>query len=361
MPSSAGHEAQHHALTVTIFTAATAQQFQLCNCYLGLTAKRSRVTTTPARTLQDLDISGLFDVHHAAPLQLGIGVSIVRWIIIVRNVRIRTLRESILTRSSAGFWAQAARRLLRALARIRERALADRLDPALGNLTLSMLSASDRTLLRPLLDPVHLPLRRYLERPNKRIDFVYFPDSGFASVVAGGSAGGVEVGIIGREGTTGLAVILGADRSPHETYMQYGGTGHRISASALKGVMAQSTSLRELLLRTAYIFSIQTAQTALANGRFKLEERLSRWLLMARDRLDSDEISITQEFLALMLGVRRPGVNVAVRALEDQALIKSKRGNIVILDREGLEISAAGSYGTAEAEQRRLISSMSTA
>jgi CRP-like cAMP-binding protein len=224
------------------------------------------------------------------------------------------------------------------------------------NLVLSSLSDADLNLLTPALAPVDLPLRRQLESSNKRIQHVYFIDRGFASVVANGDArGGIEIGIIGREGVTGLAVIMGTDRSPHETYMQLGGAGHRIGVAALREAMAASPSLQQTLLRYAYAFTIQTAQTALANGRSKIEERLARWLLMAQDRIDGDELHLTHEFLALMLGVRRAGVSVALSALERQGLIRARRRGIRILHRLALEECANGAYGTSEAELSRLM------
>lgn len=222
-------------------------------------------------------------------------------------------------------------------------------------LILASLSTRDRDLLMPLLHRVDLPLRKQLERRDKRIDFVYFIGCGMASVVAAdGGRGSIEIGVIGREGVTGMAVIMATDRSPHETYMQLPGTGHRISAASLRVAMGQSKSLHQALLRFAYAFSIQTAQTALANGRFNIEERLARWLLMAHDRIDGDELPLTHEFMALMLGVRRPGVTVTLRLLEDNGMVKVKRGGILIVDRGGLEECANGSYGAAEAELRRL-------
>jgi len=206
-----------------------------------------------------------------------------------------------------------------------------------------------------MLYRVDLPLRKQLERKNKRIDFVYFIAEGIASVVAAdGGHGGIEIGVIGREGVTGLAVILATDRSPHETYMQLAGSGHRIRATDLRAAMGQSKTLQQSLLRYAFAFSVQTAQTALSNGRFNIEERLARWLLMAHDRIVGDELQLTHEFLATMLGVRRSGVTVTLRLLEKNGLVKVRRGGILITHREGLEECANGSYGTAEAELRRL-------
>jgi CRP-like cAMP-binding protein len=220
--------------------------------------------------------------------------------------------------------------------------------PFLNEVLLS-LSRSDLDLLAPGLLPVNLPLRRQLEVRNRRIEHVYFIDRGIASVVANGfSHSDIEIGIIGREGVTGLAVIMGADRSPHETYMQVAGDGRRITVPQLRSAIAQSASLQLALLKVGYAFTLQTAQTAVSNGCHKIEERLARWLLMAHDRIDGDDLALTHEFLARMLGVRRPGVTVALKSLEKSGLIRAKRGRILIIDRTGLEDSSNGAYVAAK-------------
>ena len=122
---------------------------------------------------------------------------------------------------------------------------------------------------------------------------------------------------MGCDGFTGLPIVLGNDRSPHETFMQVG-RGMRISANKLRGAISHSPSLQRALLRFAHAFMNQTANTALSNGTASLEERLARWLLMANDRLRGDEIPLTHEFLSLMLGVRRAGVTVALHYLESE-------------------------------------------
>ena len=224
-----------------------------------------------------------------------------------------------------------------------------------GNHLLARLPKEDFLALQPHLTRVELPLRKVLERRNKRIEHVYFLEQGFASVVANGSRhGGVEVGIIGREGATGLAVIMGTDRSPHETYVQLAGWGLRMSAQGLRQAMDERPSLRRALLHYGHAFTVQTAYTALANGRGKIEERLARWLLMAHDRAEGHDLSLTHEFLALMLGVRRPGVTIALNRLEQDGLIRAKRGVISIFERAGLVAAANGTYGAPEMEFKRL-------
>jgi len=214
-----------------------------------------------------------------------------------------------------------------------------------SNRILSHLSRKDFALLEPHFEPVDLPVRKSLEARRKRIDHVYFVESGFASVVANGASKlSIEVGIIGREGMTGLAVVLGNDRALHETYIQVAGKGLRISATNLRGAIECSSSLHRPMLRYAHAFLLQTTTTALANGRSKIEERLARWLLMANDRIDGKEVPLTHEFLGLMLGTHRPGVTIALQALERAGLIHTKRRSITILDRKRLEKGANGGY-----------------
>jgi CRP-like cAMP-binding protein len=139
--------------------------------------------------------------------------------------------------------------------------------------------------------------------------------------------------------------------------MQAAGRGQVIDTVRLRRHMDQSATLDKCLLNFGHVYLVQMAQTCLVNGRNKLEERLARWLLMAHDRLASDEMSITQEFLGYMLGVRRPGVTVAIKLLENRGLITTGRSKIFVVDRGGLEEATNGAYGVPEAEYRRLFGS----
>ena len=213
-----------------------------------------------------------------------------------------------------------------------------------ANRLLSRLSRADSRLIETHLEAVELPLRKQLQARNKRVDQVYFIDKGMASVVANGEQE-MEVGVIGREGMSGVTVLLGnGDRVPHEIYMQIAGRGQRLSADALREAIAKSVTLHHSLLRYVHVYLEQTTQTALANGRSKIEERLARWLLMAHDRMDGDEIPLTHEFLAVMLGVRRSGVSIALQELERKGLIAHRRSFITIVDRAGLEENTYNTY-----------------
>jgi CRP-like cAMP-binding protein len=221
---------------------------------------------------------------------------------------------------------------------------------------LNAMSNADLALLQPHLEAVPLKFRQRLQSSNRSIREVYFPESGIASVVAvaGNERRQAEVAIIGREGMSGLAVVHGADRSPCDVFMQVEGAGHRITAQKLQEAIDQSITLLRCLLRYAHAFGVQAHYTALANARGNIGERLARWLLMARDRVDSDEMLLTHEFLALMLGVRRAGVTEALQAFESKALLETARGSLTIKDREGLEECANGLYGSPESEYERL-------
>ena len=223
------------------------------------------------------------------------------------------------------------------------------------NRLLSALLPADRGLLLPHLKSVVLELKMVLEEPNRRIRNVYFLDEGIASVVAVGGKEHIEVGLIGREGITGTTVVLGNHRSPHSTYIQAAGAGQFISAVQLRDVMQASKSLRGVVLKFVQVFMIQTAHTAIANGRANIDGRLARWILMARVCLDHARLPLTHEFLALMLGVRRAGVTEALHMLEGEELIRASRGEIEVLNRRGLERRARPTYGVPEAEYRRLI------
>ena len=224
------------------------------------------------------------------------------------------------------------------------------------NHILSALSATDFELLGPL-EYLDLPVRFRLSDAHKEIDSVYFLETGIASTTTQVRREvPIEVGITGREGVVNLPLLIGSDRSPSDTFMQVGGTGHRIRSEMLRSAMRQSESLTTLLLRSVHVFLVQVSSTVLANGRATISERLARWLLMARDRVDGERIRLTHEFLATMLGVHRPGVTVAMRDFERRGLLRRGRGEITMLDREGLETEANGYYGVAEAECHRIFS-----
>lgn len=226
-----------------------------------------------------------------------------------------------------------------------------------GYSILERLSPSDLSLLAPYLEPVRLKVRQQLETANRSVRNVYFIEAGLASAIAvsSGDRREAEVCLVGRDGMTGVAVVLGMERAAMNTFMQVEGHGQCISADALRAALAKSRTLASTLLGYVYLFISQAGQTALANARGKIEHRLARWLLMAQDRLGEGDLLLTQEFLSTILGVRRAGVTAAINAFEARGLISSVRGRITIRDRDGLQEEAGGLYGVAEAELARLL------
>lgn len=223
-----------------------------------------------------------------------------------------------------------------------------------ANRILDLLSAGDCGMLGKDFEDVALEPRQVLESSRIAIPHVYFPMSGLASIVGTTQPNHrIEVGMVGYEGMTGLAVVLGGDRSSNETVVQSSGRALRIGSGSLQKAMGRSSTLTSALLRYVHVFMMQASQTAVANGRGKLNERLARWLLMWHDRLRSGELEVTHEFLSLLLGVRRPGVTVALHELEGQGLISATRNHVRILDRAGLKRVSNGFYGIPEAEYDR--------
>jgi CRP-like cAMP-binding protein len=223
------------------------------------------------------------------------------------------------------------------------------------NRLLGALLPSDWALLAPHLRHVTLPLRQDLERSDRRIENLYFIESGVASVVAVQQDKVlVEVGLIGFEGMSGMAVLLGAEQTPHSTYMQIAGEGQKISLKQFQAALAASDTLRDVFLKFVHVFMMQTSQTAIANARTPITQRLARWILMAHDRSSDDVLPLTHEFLALMLGVRRAGVTETLQILKQQTLIETGRSLIVVKDRKGLQKVAGAAYGVPEREYRRL-------
>jgi CRP-like cAMP-binding protein len=213
-----------------------------------------------------------------------------------------------------------------------------------SNRILARFSRADFALLASNLEPVELPVRKQLHPRNRRIDHVYLPESGIASVVGDGERA-LEIGIIGREGTTAVAVAMGINERPrYETFVQVAGKGHRLSVEHLREALEASATLRQAFLNYAHSFMIQMADTALSNGRHKIEERLARWLLLADDRLDDHEIPLTHEYLAVMLGTARPGVTIALQELERRGWITHRRGVVTVIDRPSLIRSTNGAY-----------------
>ncbi|WP_244421607.1 Crp/Fnr family transcriptional regulator [Allomesorhizobium alhagi] len=217
------------------------------------------------------------------------------------------------------------------------------------------LSAEDQALVTQHLERVSIKRGDILEAAGEPIPYVYFPDEGLVSVVARMQDGKpVEVGMVGREGMTGASVVLDDFLALNEVRVQIGGAAVRIPSAVLRRLVSKSPSLHAVCLRYVQVLISQVAQTAVAAAHLTVQARLARWLLMVQDRVGSDQFSLTHELLAMMLGVRRPGVTVAMHMLEGEHLIRSTRANVQIVDRDGLEALASTSYGIPEGLYRRL-------
>ena len=226
-----------------------------------------------------------------------------------------------------------------------------------SNLLIQAMEPDDLALLKPHLTRVPIEQNQILAAANQPIDHIYFPEGGIVSLTASTAGyGPTEVGIVGREGFAGIAVLLGTDQTPHETFVQVDSTNAlRISASRFREATGQSATLQALLLRFVQAFLIQSAYSTTSNAHHNIESRLARWLLMCHDRIDGDEIRLTHEFMSMMIAAQRSGVTVCLHILEGAGMIRSKRARVVILDREKLEDLAGDAYGAPEAEYRRLI------
>jgi len=225
-----------------------------------------------------------------------------------------------------------------------------------ANRLLGLLSPRDYKRLRPHLQCVALDYRRSLYRAHRPVEFVYFIETGVGSLVntmANGEA--AEVGTIGNEGMVGLPLLFGDDRAPTSVYVQVPGAGLRMKATLFKKELARSASMRTVMLSYAHAFFNQVAQSAACNQFHSIQQRCCRWMLMTHDRMQSDEFLLTQEFLAMMLGVQRTGVTAAAGGLQRAGLIRYKRGNVTIIDRRGLIRRSCECYGVSMKEFDRLL------
>ncbi|CAK0760335.1 Crp/Fnr family transcriptional regulator [Gammaproteobacteria bacterium] len=204
--------------------------------------------------------------------------------------------------------------------------------------------------------PVVLVLTDVLSEPGEPIRHVYFPTAGFISLVTpvDGRAG-LEVGLVGDEGMLGISLILGVKASPLKALVQGTGSALCMNAALFRRQLEQSPALQRLLKRYLYVVMGQLAQTIVCTRFHVVEMRLARWLLMTQDRAHSDALNVTQEFLSYMLGVRRVGITKAAISLQDRKLIRYSRGDIRILDRNGLEAVSCGCYKADKAVYVRVM------
>jgi CRP-like cAMP-binding protein len=224
------------------------------------------------------------------------------------------------------------------------------------NLILSQLPELEYAALAKFLVPVELPLGKRLSDPNLPIDHIYFLNSGLISTDALTEKGeSVEVGVIGREGFSGLPALLDQPQMSHSVMMQGSGEGLRIRSSIVRDEFLKGGVLRSLVHSFAYLQMVQTSQSVLCNRMHPVDARLARWLLTSVDRMESETLHLTQEFLAQMLGTQRSTVTVAAGAMQREGLISYSRGKIHILEPAKLEAQACECYGIVRSSYNRVL------
>lgn len=210
--------------------------------------------------------------------------------------------------------------------------------------------------LLPALQPVPLPVKQVLHQPGDHLDFAYFPETGMVSIVLPLEHGGtIEVGTVGSEGMLPIAPVLGGTVASSEAIVQLEGSALRMPADILRHRLDSNEALRRHFGRYAHSFHQQVLQTAACNGAHSLQQRCARWLLLARHRIGSDDLPLTQEFLSMMLAVRRSGVTTAAGELQQAGLIRYRQGHITVLDPAGLEEVSCGCFRRIAAQEAQLL------
>ena len=224
------------------------------------------------------------------------------------------------------------------------------------NLLLAALPAPEFARLAPELELVPMSLGESLYESGTRLNHVYFPTTSIVSLLYvledGASA---EIAVVGNEGILGISLFMGGETTPSRAVVQSAGHGYRLKAELLKREFNRAGPVLHLLLRYTQALITQMAQTAVCNRHHSLDQQLCRWLLLSLDRLESNELVMTQELIANMLGVRREGVTHAAGRLQEEGLISYVRGRITILDRRGLEASVCECYRVVKDEYDRLL------
>jgi len=224
------------------------------------------------------------------------------------------------------------------------------------NHLLAVLPKSECERLLPYMEAVTLPLGDALYESGDRLNHVYFPTTAIVSLLYvmenGASA---EIAVVGNEGIVGIALFMGGETMPSRAVVQSGGEAYRLNGQMLKQEFNRAGALQHLLLRYTLAMLTQMAQTAVCNRHHSVDQQLCRWLLLSLDRLPSNELSMTQELIANMLGVRREGVTEAAGKLQSAGLIHYSRGRITVLDRPGLEARVCECYDVVRQEFRRLL------
>ena len=234
-------------------------------------------------------------------------------------------------------------------------------DDARNNRLLAVLPEADRTRFAPHLEAVDLPLGKVLYESGSPVTHVYFPTTSIVSLLYmmedGASA---EIAVVGDEGIVGISIFMGGESTPYHAVVQSAGRGFRMKASLLMQEFNRAGPTLHLLLRYTQALITQMSQTAVCNRHHSIDQQLCRWLLLSLDRLQSNELVMTQDLIANMLGVRREGVTEAASRLQDAGLITYRRGHIKVLDRPGLERRTCECYAVVKKEYDRLLPGRTT-
>lgn len=230
-------------------------------------------------------------------------------------------------------------------------------DPiGIQNHLLAALPGEDYQRLLPQLEPMAFELGKVVYQNAQQLEYLYFPTNSMVSLLYTMADGmTAEVGLTGNEGVVGIALFLGGDTTPNQAVVQIGGTAVRLAAGTALEEFKRGGAFQQVLLRYTQALITQISQTAICNRLHPVEQRFCRWLLLSHDRVKSDQLEMTQELIASMLGGRRESVTVAAGRLQDAGLIRYTRGHITILDRKGLEATVCECYEVVKAEYRRLL------
>jgi CRP-like cAMP-binding protein len=227
---------------------------------------------------------------------------------------------------------------------------------SIENRLLAVLSDEDYAHLLPHLEPLTFALGEVVYEPGGHLDYLYFPTSSIVSLIYTMEDGSTaEMGLVGNDGVVGIALFMGGETTPNRGIVQNAGGALRMKAKLLQTEFKRGGALQFLLLRYTQALITQISQTAVCNRLHSVEQRLCRWLLLTHDRVKINELQLTQEFIANMLGVRREGVTHAACHLQAAGLIQYARGRITILDRKGLEAAVCECYRVVKQEFGRLL------
>lgn len=224
------------------------------------------------------------------------------------------------------------------------------------NKLLAALSDESLRRLLPELELTPLGMRDVIFEPSAPLRYVYFPLRGLISIITVmGDGDTVETATVGNEGMAGISAFLDPDSTPSRAVAQVPGEALRLSTETLRQLIAENHELGELLRRYTYTILMQATQSVACNQLHSAEQRCARWLLMTHDRVEGNQFPMTQDFVALMLGVRRATISLAAGMLQRAGLIRYKRGKITVIDRAGLEAASCECYGVVRAEMERLL------